>query len=194
VVLRVATQEFTYLSTSPAKIKFILGDARLSLEREVAAGQFSAPRQRFDILSIDAFSSDAIPVHLMTREALALSAQVIKPDGGIAFHVSSRFLDLAPVVAQISAAQAFEALEIDDDPRDFDLYSPSEWVLVSHHHAFLAQSIVAKGGHAVTPVCRCACGRISSTTCSKSCARIRPRRNVFAFDLLFFSNASNGLQ
>lgn len=150
-VLRVATHEFTYLSTSPAKIKVILGDARLSLEREVAAGLFSDPRQRFDILSIDAFSGDAIPVHLMTREALALYAQVIKPDGVIAFHVSNRFLDLAPVVAQISATQAFETLEIDDDPSDFELYSPSEWVLVSRNHALLAQSIVANGSHAIVP-------------------------------------------
>ena len=79
---------------SAAKIELALGDARLSLERE--------PPQGFDVLAVDAFSSDAIPVHLITREALGIYLRHMKPDGIVAFHVSNRFLDLIPVVARLA--------------------------------------------------------------------------------------------
>ncbi|HEX6689650.1 MAG TPA: fused MFS/spermidine synthase, partial [Burkholderiales bacterium] len=93
-VVRVARSDFTYLSDSPAKIEVALGDARLTLERE--------PPQRFDVLAVDAFSSDAIPVHLITKEALAVYLKHVGADGIVAFHVSNRFLDLIPVVARIA--------------------------------------------------------------------------------------------
>ena len=81
-------------ATASAKIEVALGDARLTLERE--------PPQSFDVLAVDAFSSDAIPVHLITREALALYLRHVKPDGIVAFHVSNRFLELVPVVARLA--------------------------------------------------------------------------------------------
>ena len=74
-----------------------LGDARLTLERE--------PPQGFDVLAVDAFSSDAIPVHLITREALGVYLKHVKPDGIVAFHVSNRFLDLIPVVARLAQGE-----------------------------------------------------------------------------------------
>ena len=86
---------FTYLKDSPAKIETVLGDARLSLERE-------AP-QNFDVLAVDAFSGDSIPVHLITYEAFTEYLRHLKPDGVIAFHVSNRFLDLKPVLLEIAA-------------------------------------------------------------------------------------------
>ena len=92
-VMQIALQEFTYLADSKAKIELALGDARLTLEREEP--------QDFDVL-VDAFSSDAIPVHLITREALAVYLRHVKPDGIVAFHVSNRFLDLVPVVARLA--------------------------------------------------------------------------------------------
>ena len=97
-------------SDSDATIETPLGDARLSLERE--------PPQSFDVLAIDAFSSDAIPVHLITAEALAIYLRHMKPGGVIAFHVTNRFLDLVPVVEALAHAHGLHALWIADDGED----------------------------------------------------------------------------
>src|SRR5262249_55405144 len=81
---------FTYLRAPPAETTIVQGDARLSLERE--------PPRQFDVLVVDAFSSDAIPVHLLTREALTVYLRHLRaPDGVVALHVSNRYLDLKPV-------------------------------------------------------------------------------------------------
>ena len=82
--------------TATRRSSWPLGDARLPLERE--------PPQNFDVLAIDAFSSDAIPVHLITSEAVAIYKRHMKPDGVIAFHVTNRFLDLVPVVEALARA------------------------------------------------------------------------------------------
>ncbi len=89
-VIRIANSEFSYLKDSDATIETPLGDARLNLEREAPQG--------FDLLAIDAFSSDSIPVHLLTYEALTVYRRHMKPGGVIAFHVTNRYLDLVPVV------------------------------------------------------------------------------------------------
>jgi SAM-dependent methyltransferase len=124
-VVKLAKSEFTFLGDSRAKLDVALGDARLTLERE-------AP-QNFDVLAVDAFSSDAIPVHLITKEALGIYLKHMKPDGIVAFHVSNRFLDLIPVVARIAKEQGAHAVLVNDDPDDDDdsLRSKSDWVLVS---------------------------------------------------------------
>src|SRR3954466_11217611 len=125
-VIEIARSQFTFLGDSPAKVEIALGDARLTLERE--------PPQGFDVLAVDAFSSDAIPVHLITREALAIYLRHMKPDGIVAFHVSNRFLDLIPVVARISKELGAAAVLVADDPDDEDdasTRSRSDWVLVS---------------------------------------------------------------
>ena len=93
-VLAIAQRDFTFLRDSDATIEVHLGDARLSLERE--------PKQDFDVLVIDAFSSDAIPVHLITTEALGIYRRHMKPGGIIAFHVTNRFLNLVPVVEALA--------------------------------------------------------------------------------------------
>ena len=72
------------------------------------------------MIAVDAFSSDSIPVHLITREALAVFLRHLKPDGVVAFHVSNRFLRLAPVVAQLAADAGLDAIDIVDDPTDDD--------------------------------------------------------------------------
>src|SRR6185312_13981192 len=92
-VLRIAIDPrlFTYLRDCPAHPAVVLGDARLSLER--------VPDRSFGLIVLDAFASDAIPTHLMTREALQLYLRKLRPGGLVVFHVSSQFLDLAPVVA-----------------------------------------------------------------------------------------------
>ena len=138
-VLTIARRDFTYLSDSDARIETPLGDARLTLEREAPAD--------LDVLAVDAFSSDAIPVHLITREALALYAKHLRPGGVVAFHVTNRFLDLVPVVAGIAKANGMDAVWIHDEGGT--LASRSDWVLVSRDHALLASPRIAD---AATPI------------------------------------------
>src|SRR5258708_40362705 len=89
-VEEVAGRFFTFLGQSHAKTEMVTGDARLSLEAE--------PSQGFDLLAVDAFSGDAIPVHLLTKEAFALYLRHLNRGGILAIHTSSTYLDLAPVV------------------------------------------------------------------------------------------------
>jgi MFS family permease len=141
-VLEIARRDFTFLGDSPATIEVALGDARLSLEREQPQG--------FDVLAVDAFSSDAIPVHLITREALGIFLKHVKPDGIVAFHVSNRFLDLIPVVARIAREQGAHAVLVRDDPEDEDnsLRSRTDWVLVSRDEKALQAGNIVEGGGA----------------------------------------------
>jgi hypothetical protein len=105
-VAAVAVSEFTYLSDSPAQIEIALGDGRLSLERE--------PPQQYDLLAIDAFSGDSIPMHLITREAMAAYLRHLKPDGVIVFQATNRFVDIAPVVERLAAANGMTAVLVSD--------------------------------------------------------------------------------
>jgi len=137
-VIDYARSEFSFLADSPARIELALGDARLALERE-------AP-QRFDVLAVDAFSSDAIPVHLITREALGVYLKHVREDGIVAFHVSNRFLDLIPVVARLAREHGASAVLVRDDPDDDDTSgrSRSDWVLVSRDPAALERETIAE--------------------------------------------------
>jgi SAM-dependent methyltransferase len=138
-VISVAQNEFTYVKDSAANVSFALGDARLVLERE--------KNNQFDVLVIDAFSSDSIPIHLMTREALAVYASHLKPDGVIAFHVTNRYLNLAPVVQAIALESGYDLALVSDEPTGdtHGLMALSDWVLVTKDRTFLAaRSIVAQ--------------------------------------------------
>jgi SAM-dependent methyltransferase len=150
-VLDIAVNQFTYLKDSKAQVQPVLGDARLSLELEVAQGAFDRPDQRFDVLSLDAFSGDAIPVHLLTAEAFATYVRVIKPDGVIAFHLSNRYLNLPPVVEQIARAAGFQTVLVADRPRTYELIAASDWVLVTRNTAFLHQPELAAYTRAIVP-------------------------------------------
>lgn len=122
-VERIARGQFHYLATDPAHQTIVLGDARLSLEGERP--------QKFDVLVVDAFISDAIPMHLLTREAFALYWRHLKPNGVLAVHVSNRFVDLAPVVAMAAQANGKTARLIDIDS-NWDLGTArSVWVLAT---------------------------------------------------------------
>jgi SAM-dependent methyltransferase/MFS family permease len=139
-VIGIARSEFTFLGDSRAKIETALGDARLTLERE--------PPEGFDVLAVDAFSSDAIPVHLITREALQVYLRHMKPDGIVAFHVSNRFLDLVPVVARLADELGLHALLVQDDEDEDEktFKSHSDWVLVARDaHALQAAPIADAG-------------------------------------------------
>jgi hypothetical protein len=140
-VVRIAQSEFSFLADSEARIETALGDARLALERE--------PPQGFDVLAVDAFSSDAIPVHLITREALGVYLKHVRADGIVAFHVSNRFLDLIPVVARLAKEHGAQAVLVNDDPGDEDgdsLRSRSDWVLVSRDPLALGEAAIVERG------------------------------------------------
>jgi SAM-dependent methyltransferase len=127
-VIEIARRDFKFIPDSKAQVETILGDARLTLERE-------AP-QHYDVLAIDAFSSDAIPVHLITKEAMAIYLRHIKPDGVIAFHVTNRFLKLAPVVRQIADTYGLHSALVSDDETEGDA-SRTDWVLVTRNQKLL---------------------------------------------------------
>lgn len=124
-VVRAARHWFRYIADAPATPELRMGDARLSMERELAEGQPG----RYDVIAVDAFSSDSIPVHLLTREALGVYMAHLQPDGIVAFHISNRYLDLSPVVAQLAEAHGLKAWQIEDNPSDPHL-SFTTWVLV----------------------------------------------------------------
>ena len=113
---------FTFLSDSKAKVEVALGDARTTLERE-------AP-QAFDVLVLDAFSSDSVPVHLLTREAMALYLTHLAPGGVLAFHLSNRSLELVPVAARVGKELHLEAAVIRADAKS-NWALPSRWLLLA---------------------------------------------------------------
>ena len=125
-VQHIATTWFTYLTNCAGTVEVVLGDARLSMEKE--------PPQHFDLLVLDAFSSDAIPVHLLTREAFELYQRHLNPNGVIAVHISNHYLDLEPVVVNLARHFGYQLATINYDESDngdnWFLYS-STWVLLT---------------------------------------------------------------
>lgn len=133
LVIELAQSEFSFMADSPAKVETVLGDARLSMERETP--------QNFDVLAVDAFSGDSIPVHLITAEAMDVYLRHMKPDGIIAFHITNRFLWLAPVVENISHAKGLTVALIHDENDDPALRN-TDWILVARNAAVLDQPAV----------------------------------------------------
>ena len=105
-----ARKYFYYLADSHAGVDVVIGDARLSIERELRDG---TGVRAYDVLVIDAFSGDAIPVHLLTREAFARYKEALAPDGVLAVHVSNQYLDLRPVVRGLGQELGERVLEIE---------------------------------------------------------------------------------
>jgi hypothetical protein len=124
-VVRIAedTTFFTFLRDALVPYRHVLGDARLSLEGEGPA---------YDLLVVDAFTSDAVPVHLLTREAVALYLDRLEPGGLIAFHISNRYLDLSHVLADVAGVLGLHALSARDELGGMARgHFPSHWVVVS---------------------------------------------------------------
>jgi spermidine synthase len=122
-VIDLATKQFSYVTDSRAKVEMSIGDARLSLERE--------PSQGFDVLAVDAFSSDSIPVHLLTVEAFETYFRHLKPGGILAVHISNRYLDLKPVLREAAAKFGRPARLFDEDSDEERGVYGSTWVLIS---------------------------------------------------------------
>ena len=142
-VISIAETEFTYLKDSKAQVEISLGDARLSLERE-------APHD-FDVLVVDAFSSDSIPVHLITKEAMAVYLKHVKHGGAVAFHVTNRFLKLAPVVKQIADDLGLHAALIVDEAQD-TVFSKTDWVIVTRDKALVENEAIAQKASAIDAI------------------------------------------
>ncbi|HWZ50212.1 MAG TPA: fused MFS/spermidine synthase [Granulicella sp.] len=134
----VARAAFTYLRDSQAAVTIVGGDARISLARQRP--------QRFDVLVVDAFSGDAIPVHLLTAEAMTLYRSHMAPGGVMAFHVSNQYLDLAPVVARLAEANGMEAQEVHTAANDARGEMQAAWVLVSARKEFFQLPEVERAG------------------------------------------------
>jgi SAM-dependent methyltransferase len=145
-VQRIARNWFHFLRDCPGPNEVVLGDARLSLEKQ--------PSQQFDVLAVDAFSGDAIPVHLLTREAFELYWRHLKPDGVLAVHVSNKYLDLGPVVALSAAATNRKAMMVSNEGDDDKEIDPSDWVLVSSRPGFFDQEEVKKAAMNIEPIRR----------------------------------------
>ncbi|HWJ39755.1 MAG TPA: fused MFS/spermidine synthase, partial [Candidatus Limnocylindrales bacterium] len=128
---------FTYLRDSRARIEIVPGDARLSMERELANGN----SQSFDVLVLDAFSGDAIPVHLLTLEAFEVYLGELNPDGVIAIHVTNRYLDLQPVIQEV--ANHFGLVSGGTHQSAGPLVKPSDWIMLARNNSVLGQAAFA---------------------------------------------------
>ena len=144
LVLHIARTEFRFLRQCMAPNEVILGDARLSLERE--------PSKQFDVLAVDAFSGDAIPVHLLTRQAYKLYWRHLKPDGVLAVHVSNKYLNLGPVVALSAAEDGKQAMMISNEADDEKEVAASDWVLVSSRPGFFEQPEIRDAAEKIDPI------------------------------------------
>lgn len=130
-VVRIAQKHFTYLDDLKkrgAKLEIVIADARLAMERE--------SDQMFDVLLLDAFSGDSVPVHLLTKEAFDIYQRHMKPDGIIAVHITNTYLVLAPVIEKIAAETGFKTTRI-ATTSDGD-HDSTDYILVTHNAPFLA--------------------------------------------------------
>jgi SAM-dependent methyltransferase len=127
-VIEVANQKFSFLSKSPAKIDIVLGDARLQLENESS--------QEFDILVIDAFSGDSVPIHLLTQEAFAQYFRHLKTDGILALHITNRFLDLRPVIKSASDHFGKDIRVVNFEAPEGKEGFRSDWALVTKNKEY----------------------------------------------------------
>lgn len=131
-VVRIAKKHFTYLSDLErrgAKLDVVVADARLAMEREQP--------QRFDVLLLDAFSGDSVPVHLLTREAFAIYKRHMQPEGIIAVHITNSYLVLAPVIEKIAADAGYKTTRIATETDNGD-HDSTDYILVTNNTAFLA--------------------------------------------------------
>lgn len=131
----IARTQFTFVGDCRGKLEIAMGDARLTLERE-------AP-ENFDVLAVDAFSSDSIPVHLLTREAMQLYFHHLKPDGILAVHISNRYLDLEPVLEGEAKALGKTAREMDTEDDDATDVFAATWILLVAPPAQFDSALVA---------------------------------------------------
>jgi spermidine synthase len=123
MVAKIANTYFTYLKDADSQLDIQMGDARLSLERQQP--------QNYDLIAVDAFSSDSIPIHLLTREALQLYFKHLRPEGVLAVHISNRYIDLEPVLERGAAALGKTARAYETDDNEDETCYGTTWVLLA---------------------------------------------------------------
>jgi SAM-dependent methyltransferase len=142
-VCEIARSHFTYLQDTAAEVHIELGDARISMERQQP--------QNFDLIVLDAFSGDAIPVHLLTKEALEQYYRHLREDGIIAVHVSNRHLDLTPVVYGLAKHFQTRLTQIHNSRNEGWGEAASDWILLTQNLDFLNSDGVREYGQDVAP-------------------------------------------
>ena len=135
-VAPIAQNVFTYLRDSGAEIEVVDGDGRLALAREEP--------QRFDVLVVDAFSGDAIPLHLLTTQAVALYRKHLAPGGILAFHISNKYVNLEAPIALVATSTGMGVMRVTNDPNDERGEFTASWMLVTDNAEFLSQPEVAR--------------------------------------------------
>jgi hypothetical protein len=136
-VIESAERDFTFLSRARArgaKVELVLGDARIQLERELAA----SGSHEFDLLVCDAFSSDAIPKHLLTKECAELYWRHVRPDGLLAIHITNRFLELLPVIRGLAKESDRALLYFASSGDRKNAIQPATWTVMTSDAAFLS--------------------------------------------------------
>jgi hypothetical protein len=140
-MVRVARNRFTFLELCAPQVRIVLGDARLSLQRQ--------PANSIDALAVDAFSSDAVPMHLLTREALGVYGRAVQRDGLVLFHISNRYLDLKPVVADVAAREGWTGAVLEYVPNEQEEVlnaTLSVWIALSRNPATIDRLVQLSGG------------------------------------------------
>ncbi len=128
---RVAREHFSYLKDADGTVEVVLGDARLSLEREEP--------QHYDVLVLDAFSGDSVPAHLLTAEAFEVYQRHLAPDGVVCVHITNHYLDLEPVVRGVAQENGYDVVRI-QLPGDYDLQLfRSNWMILTNNDELLAR-------------------------------------------------------
>jgi len=142
-VVEIARTRFSFLSRCAPDAEIILGDARLRMAEQ--------PPNSIDILAVDAFSSDAVPMHLLTREALAVYGRAVQPNGIVMFHISNRYLDLKPVIADLAESGGWTAALLDYAPDAEELAmnaTISVWIALSRNRAMIDRLVSLSGDEA----------------------------------------------
>ena len=139
-MVRVARDRFTFLEMCAPQVRIVLGDARLSLQRQ--------PANSLDVLAVDAFSSDSVPMHLLTREALQVYGRAVQRDGLVLFHISNRYLDLDPVIADIASREGWTGAVMEYVPtEDEEVLNAtlSVWIALSRNPATIDRLVRLSG-------------------------------------------------
>ncbi|WAR44279.1 fused MFS/spermidine synthase [Methylomonas rapida] len=135
-VVELAQTYFSYIKNTAARYDIVVSDARLAMERE-------AP-QAFDILVLDAFSGDAIPMHLLTEQALQLYLRHLRPDGVLAIHITNHYLDLRPLVSGMAKRAGYAYLLVQSEPSEELGWYRADWALLSKNQSFMQQPVLQK--------------------------------------------------
>jgi hypothetical protein len=139
-IVSVARGNFTFLRRCAPQARVVLGDARLTLAQQ--------PPGQIHALAVDAFSSDAVPMHLLTREALAIYGRAVHRDGLVLFHISNRYLELEPVVADLASSGGWASASMEYDPteEEKDLNATvSHWVALSRNPQTIRRLVASSG-------------------------------------------------